>query len=248
MIDATVVDVSQDWVTACDVQQGFMRHPAPAPEGLSYDARCQQLRALGGDCYDFLPLSCHQLAFAIGDASGKSLPAALMIANVQSSLRTASYFVGHQPAAVLSTVNRQLHDASLADRFATLFYGVFDAPTHTLRYANAGHNPPLVVRPDGSSLSLATTGLPLGLFPDSLYDEGGVRLYPGDTVIAYSDGVIEAVNPCGEDWGLARLLQAAVASQACHASALVDAIFASLDAFSHGRLRDDATVAVLLAH
>lgn len=248
MTDTLVVDVSQDWATACDVQQRFMHHAVPAADGIRYAARCQQLRALGGDCYDFLPLDDNRVAFAIGDASGKSLPAALMIANVQSSLRTAAFFVGQEPSAVLGAVNRQLHTASMADRFATLFYGVFDRATHTLSYANAGHNPPLVIRRDGSVAWLETGGLPLGLFTDSTYEEGVVHLHPGDTVIAYTDGVIEATNPLGDEWGAHGIRNAAVASKAQHAEELLDAIFAALDEFSRGRQSDDATVVVLQAN
>ena len=245
MSDTMVVDVSQDWATACDVQQRFMLHAVPAAHGIGYAARCRQLRALGGDCHDFLPLTHNSMAFGIGDASGKSLPAALMIANVQSSLRTASFFVGSRPAAVLGTVNRQLHGLSLADRFATLFYGVFDLATRTLHYANAGHNPPLVIRPDASSVLLETTGLPLGLFPDSTYHEGTHRLDPGDVLIAYTDGLIEAVNQSGEEWGLHGLRKAALDSHTKTADELLDAIFASLDEFSLGRQTDDATAVVL---
>ena len=122
-IDTIVIDVSQDWATACDVQQRFMHCTAPALDTLSYGARCRQLGALGGDCYNFFPLPDHRLAFTIGDASGKGFPAALIIANVQSSLRTAAYFAGNDPEVVLSAVNRQPHTSSLADRFATSFYG-----------------------------------------------------------------------------------------------------------------------------
>jgi sigma-B regulation protein RsbU (phosphoserine phosphatase) len=245
MSDTMVVDVSQDWATACDVQQGFMHHTVPAADGVSYAARCQQLRALGGDCYDFLPLADHRLAFAIADASGKSLPAALMIANVQSSLRTAAFFVGDDPAAVLDAVNRQLHTACLTDRFATLFYGVFDASTLMLRYASAGHNPPMVIRRDGSVAWLDAASLPLGLFTDSRYGEGTMQLQPGDTVIAYTDGVVEAVNSAGEEWGVEGIRNAAVANKAQHADELVDAIFTSLEEFSKGRQTDDATLAIL---
>lgn len=247
MSETMVVDVSQDWAAACDVQQGFMHLAVPSQDGIGYAARCRQLRALGGDGHDFLPLTHNSMAFTIGDASGKSLPAALMIANVQSSLRTAAFFVGDQPTAVLDTVNRQLHTSSVAGRFATLFYGVFDTATGTLRYANAGHNPPLVIRPDGSSVLLETTGRPLGLFPDSKYDEGNVRLDPGDILIAYTDGLIEAVNQAGEEWGVHGLRRAALESQATYADELVDAIFASFDGFSQGRQSDDATAVVLCA-
>lgn len=248
MTDTMVVDVSQDWETACDVQQRFMHHAVPTPDGVSYSARCRQLRVLGGDCYDFLPLPSNHLAFAIGDASGKSLPAALMIANVQSSLRTAAFFAGDDPETVLGAVNRQLHAASLADRFATLFYGVFDRATRTLRYVNAGHNPPIVIRRDGSITWLDNAGLPLGLFPDSTYEESVLQLHRGDTVIAYTDGLVEAENPLGEEWGVGGMKKAAVGSRAQCADEVVDAIFRSLDEFSRERLTDDATVAVLQVH
>lgn len=250
MSETMVVDVSQDWAVACDVQQRFMQSTVLATGSLnySYSARCRQLRALGGDCYDFLPLAHNRLALAIGDASGKSLPAALMIANVQSSLRTAAHFAGDDPTTVLGAVNRQLHTASLADRFATLFYGVFDPVTRTLSYANAGHNPPVIIRRDGWHTLLHKGGLPLGLFMDSSYEQGAVHLCPGDMLIAYTDGVVEAVGASGEEWGVEGLHHAALAMQGrdCDSSQLVEAVFAALDEFSAGRLADDATVLALL--
>jgi sigma-B regulation protein RsbU (phosphoserine phosphatase) len=227
MADTLVVDVSQDWATASHVQQRFMKRPAFAVDGISYGARCRQLRALGGDCYDFLSLSRGQLAFVISDASGKSLPAALVIADVQPSLRTAALFAGNAPATVIGTVNRQLQAASLSGQFSTLFYGVFDAVTRSLCYCNAGHNPPLVIRGNGSVDRLETKGFPLGLF-------AVVHLQSGDTVVAYTDGVIEAVNPSGEEWGVERIRTAAVESKARDAEEVVDAIFTSLDEFSRG--------------
>ena len=152
--DALVVHVSRDWAIACDVQQRFMQSLDPAVGTLDYGARCRQVRELGGDCYDFVPLPDHRLALTVGDGSGKSLAAALMISNVQSSLRTAALFTGNDGAAALRAVNRQVHASSLADRYATLFYGVFDGATSTLRYVNAGHNPPMVIRRDSSIIWL----------------------------------------------------------------------------------------------
>jgi len=245
MSDTMIVDVSQDWETACDVQQGFMHFAVPVAEGINYSARCRQLRALGGDCYDFIPLAHNRLALAIGDASGKSLPAALMIANVQSSLRTAALFAGEYPGAVLGAVNRQLHTSSLADRFATLFYGVYDPSTRLLRYASAGHCRLIVIRQDGSLTWLDGTGFPLGLFTESIYEEKTLRLRPGDTVIAYTDGVSEATNRLGVEWGVDGIKKAAVENKARRAEEIVDAIFVSLDQYSQGQLTDDATVAVM---
>ena len=176
--DALVVDVSQDWLVACDVQHRFMQAVDRAAETLDYGARCRQVRSLGGDCYSFTPQGEDRLALTIGDASGKGLAAALMISNVQSSLRTAALFTGDDPAAVLRAVNRQVYASSLEDRYATLFYGVFDRVTRQLRYVNAGHNPPMVIRRDGSSFSLRSCGAPVGMFPDWTYVEDTVQLSP----------------------------------------------------------------------
>lgn len=242
---AMVTENRREWATACDVQQRFMRHLAPAIGAVDYSARCRQAHDLGGDCYDFLPLAGGRLALAIADASGKGLAAALMISSVHSSLRTAALFTGADGAATLAAVNRHVYATSLADRYATLFYGVLDGTTRTLRYVNAGHNPPIVMRRDGSVDWLEAGGAPVGMFPDWPYEEGVVQLNAGDLVLAYTDGVVEAEDPSGEMWGVERLRRAVVQNRACSAADLVDAIFNSVDEFSRGRQADDATVATL---
>lgn len=216
--------------------------------GLNYDARCRQLHAVGGDCYEFVPLTNERLAIAIGDASGKGQPAALMIANVQSSLRTAASFAEDNLAAMLEAVNRQVHATSAEDRYATLFYGVVDRTTRTLRYVNAGHHPPMVMRSDGSIVKLGTGGIPVGLFPDSVYEEGDVQLNPGDLVLAYTDGVVEVENPAGEEWGIDGLRSAVTAKEARNPDDIINAVFTSMDEFSRGRQADDATVVALQVH
>ncbi len=242
--DEMVVDVSQDWMLASNVQQRFMQSLGRANASVDYSAQCRQVRALGGDCYDFIQLADDRLALVVGDASGKGLAAALMIANVQSSLRTASLFTGNDLAALLTVVNHQAHGSSLEDRYATLFYGVFDAATRTLRYVNAGHNPPVVLRRDGSLQWLKASGAPVGMFPDSTYEECSAQLERGDVVIAYTDGVVEAANSLGEEWGIQGLLQAAAARTA-DAEDLVRQIFNSMDDFSEGCQADDATLAMV---
>lgn len=245
--EEVVVDVSQDWVLACDVQQGFMQAPYTVSDSLDYSACCRQIRALGGDCYCFLPLKDDCLALVVGDASGKGLAAALMIANVQSSLRTAALFTGDDLAALLKAVNHQAYSSSLANRYATLFYGVFDNAKRTLRYINAGHNPPVVVRRTGPVGWLDTSGAPVGMFPDSTYEETVVELEAGDLVIAYTDGVVEATNQNGEEWGVQGLLKAAVcgAQRSQNAGDLVNLIFHTVDDFSKEHQTDDATLAVV---
>jgi sigma-B regulation protein RsbU (phosphoserine phosphatase) len=247
-MDDAVVDVSQDWVLACDVQQRFMQGLGRTSDSADYSARCRQVRALGGDCYDFMPLTNDRLALVVGDASGKGVAAALMIASVQSSLRTAALFTGNDLATLLKVVNLQAYASSLADRYATLFYGVFDGATRRLRYVNAGHTPPIVFRRNGSIDTLGTGGAPVGMFPDSSYDEGAVQLDPGDVVITYTDGVIEAANQFGEEWGVQRLLKSTATWARLgteNAEQLVRSIFNSMDGFSRGCQTDDATLAVL---
>ncbi|HEV3513490.1 MAG TPA: PP2C family protein-serine/threonine phosphatase [Candidatus Sulfotelmatobacter sp.] len=245
--DEMVVDVSHDWLLACDVQQGFMQGPWKASDGLDYGARCRQIRALGGDCYSFIPLNSEQLALVLGDASGKGLAAALMIANVQSSLRTAALFAGDDLGTLLKAVNHQTYSSSLANRYATLFYAVFDNVKRTLRYINAGHNPPLVLRRDGAVESLETSGAPVGMFSDSVYEEKVVALEAGDLVIAYTDGLVEAINQNGEEWGVQGLLKTAGygAQRFLNPRDLVNLIFHAMDDFSQGRQTDDATLAVV---
>ena len=246
--DEEVVDVSQDWVLASDVQRRFMQGLGRTNDSVDYSARCRQVRALGGDCYDFMPLADDCLALVVGDASGKGVAAALMIASVQSSLRTAALFTGNDLPTLVKIVNLQAHASSLADRYATVFYGIFDGATRTLRFVNAGHTPPIVLRRNGSIDTLETGGAPIGMFPDLSYEEGAVQLDPGDVVITYTDGVVEAANQSGEEWGVQRLLKAIAAWARLgteNAEHLVRSIFNSMDEFSRGCQTDDATLAVL---
>jgi sigma-B regulation protein RsbU (phosphoserine phosphatase) len=200
---------------------------------------------LGGDCYTFIPLEPDRIALAIGDASGKGLAAALMISNVQSSLRTAAFLTPDDGAVALRAVNRQVYGSSLADRYATLFYGVFDSSTRTVRYVNAGHNPPMIIRRDGSTEWLETGGAPVGMFADWMYEEASVRLNPGDLLLAYTDGVVEALNPEGEEWGVEGLRRVAMECEAQRADEVVQEIFRSMSEYSRGRQSDDATVVAL---
>ena len=242
---AVVTEPAREPVAAFEVQQRFLQHAGPGIDSLDYSGQCRQVEEVGGDFYNFGTLPGNRLAVAIGDASGKGFAAALMISNVQSSLRTATLFAGSNLAMALQAVNRQVYGSSLASRYATLFYGVVDEATRTLHYVNAGHNPPMVIRPDGSIVWLTTGGAPVGLFPDSIYEEGSVQLGCGDLILAYTDGVTESLNPSHCEWGTEGLRIAASASGAKSAGDMVEAIMQSMDKFSHASQTDDATVAVV---
>lgn len=240
-----VVDVSHDWLQACSVQERFMRGPARDSFRLDLSAGCRQMRALGGDCYDFACLGDDRITMLVGDASGKGVAAALMMASVQASLRTAAQFTGDNLAALFRAANVHACASSLADRYATLFYGVMNRAALTLRYVNAGHNPPAVLHCDGSVDWLEPSGAPVGLFPNETWREEIIQLYPGDLVVAYTDGVIETSNSSGKEWGIDGLLQAAEARRMDPADEIVRTILNSMDSFSGGVQTDDATVTVI---
>jgi sigma-B regulation protein RsbU (phosphoserine phosphatase) len=211
--DNMVVDVSQDRALACDVQQGVKQAPRTVNDYLDCRARGRQVRSLGGDWRGLFQLKGDRLALVVGDASGKGLAAALMMANVQSSVRTAALFTGDDLAALFKVVNHQAYASSSEDRYATLFYGVLDGSARTLRYVNAGHNPPVVIRRDGSIHWLETGGAPVGLVADSEYGEGIVKLQTGELPIAFTDGLIEATSQDGKQWGVQGLLDAAACGE-----------------------------------
>jgi sigma-B regulation protein RsbU (phosphoserine phosphatase) len=259
-----VVDVSQDWVVACGLQERFMETPCATTQSLTYNARCRQMRALGGDCFHFVPLPGRRhkrtgrlvpvvragkyVALAVADASGKGLPAALIIANVQSSLRTATLFAPEDPGAVVTAVNRQLHACSPADRYATLFYGVFDEHTRRLHYVNAGHNPAVVIRRGSAVTWLEASAPPVGLFAETVYRAQAVQLYSGDLVVAYTDGIVEATNTSGADWGVEGLLATVKRFRPRQPGNIVEAVFAALDEFAGDKQTDDATMLAALVH
>ncbi len=240
-----VLESYNDLAAACAVQQRFMQHWSPEKDAWRYSARCRQLCNVGGDCYDFIRLPDNRLAVAIADASGKGMAAALSISGLQSSLRTAVSFAGNDPGAVVEAVNRQVHASSLAGRYATLFFGIFDEVTRSLCYVNAGHNAPIIVSHNRSDTCLNAGGLPVGMFPDSKYSEGEVQLWPGDLLIAYTDGITEATNSAGDEFGVERLRQTAAHAARLDANEIVEKIFQAVDEFSNGHQSDDATLLVL---
>src|SRR5207237_1178957 len=143
--------------------------------------------------YDFLDLG-DDLGFVLADVSGKGVPAALLMANLQACFRTQAASGERRPAELLEAVHRHFYDSTSSDRFATLFFGSYDDRTRRMRYANCGHCAPLLLRADGELQRLDSTAPMLGAFEEWNCAEDEVTLHPGDTLLLYSDGVTEAVN------------------------------------------------------
>jgi phosphoserine phosphatase RsbU/P len=142
----------------------------------------------------------------------------------------------------VTAVDRQLHACSPAERYATLFYGVFDEDTRTLHYVNAGHNPAMVIRANGDVTRLEASAPPVGLLKEPVYQSETVSLYPGDLIVAYTDGFVEATNTSGEEWGIAGLLAVVKRCRPRQPERIVESAFAALDEFSSDNQTDDATI------
>jgi sigma-B regulation protein RsbU (phosphoserine phosphatase) len=211
--------------------------------GCELSARWQPALAFGGDCYDAIRLSESRLAVSIADVCGKGLPAALLMSNLQASVRAFSS-EDRTPRDVVSSANRALCRHRDLRRFVTLFYAVYDAGTRMLRYTNAGHNPPFVVCRDGSFVRLTTGGMVTGIFSDVSYEEGEVVLEAGDRVILFTDGITEARSAAGAEFGDEGLLHAVMSRRHRDAATLVQGIFEDVTAFTGAALEDDATALV----
>jgi serine phosphatase RsbU (regulator of sigma subunit) len=203
----------------------------------------QPARSVGGDFYDCLPCADGRLGLSIGDVTGKGISAALLMATVHTMLRAATQEMT-SPSGVLARVNELLAAEIPAGMFVTCFVALLDPASGRLRYANAGHEPPFLQH-EGSASELWATGMPLGMMPGTHYEEYEIELAPGDGLLFYSDGLIEAHNPRHEMFGFPRL-QRLLAEQTKGAP-LIDVLLSELKGFTgeEWEQEDDVTLLAL---
>jgi sigma-B regulation protein RsbU (phosphoserine phosphatase) len=240
--------MSREVEIAREVQERLFPQSRPEVAGLDYAGACRPALGVGGDYFDFLELPGGRLGLAIGDVSGKGISAALLMASLQASLRGQSLAGGADLAALMSNVNQLIYEASQANRYATFFYGTYDPAARTLHYVNAGHNAPMVLRGVDGALRvqrLDQGGPVIGMLYPVPYVEASVSLLPGDLLVAYTDGISEAMNGADEEWGEERLQAVAAGARDVCAEELVQRIFAAADAFAAGaKQHDDMTLVV----
>ena len=232
---------------AASVQQKLFPAAGRLLKTIDYAGSCLPAKGVGGDYYDFLDLGDESIGFVLGDVSGKGMPAALLMANLQACFRTQAAAGSKRPAEILEAVHRHFYTSTQSDRFATLFFGVYDDRTRRMRYANCGHCAPLLLRADGSVEKLEPTATMLGAFEDWTCGEDEVMLHPGDTLVLYSDGVTEAANETGDDFGEERVIDAVRNAQERSANDLVGAIVNAVAAHSGAARMDDVTVTAICA-
>jgi phosphoserine phosphatase RsbU/P len=184
---------------AAKVQQGLFPRVLPAAPGLDYAGICRPARGVSGDYYDFLPLGDGKLGLLLADVCGKGMPAALLGASLHAAVR-ANANAGDGCGEVLAKASRLLYETTTAERYATVFYAVYDPTAQVLIYANAGHCAPIVVR-DGASIRLDSITVPVGMTPSLPACENRVPLITGDWLLIFSDGIPEAANESGDEFG-----------------------------------------------
>jgi sigma-B regulation protein RsbU (phosphoserine phosphatase) len=226
------------------IQRALLPAPRRQAGPFAIAARWQPSGGFGGDCYDILPSDDGTLALTIADIAGKGLPAALLMSTLQASVRAFAADAA-DPNRICATVNRLLCRTMPSGRFATLGCVHLDPASSTLRYALAGHNPPLLLRRTGERMRLDRGGTVLGVFTDAVYDGASVPLAPGDVIVLFTDGIVEAANPVGEEYGDDRLCAIVERTSRRSPDEIVDAVFTDVEAFAHDGLQDDATVVVV---
>ena len=241
--------VRRDLELAAEVQRRLLpRRPPRTPIG-TLAAFTLPARSIGGDYYDFVDLPGGDIGIAIADVSGKGIAAALLMSVVQASLRLMSADGSGSCSELAAKMNRFLYGSTAGNKYATFFYAQVDRSAHSLRFVNAGHNPPYLVRRTSAGIEaqqLKAGGTVLGLFPETDYEAGELRLCPGDVLVAFTDGVTEALNLQGEEFGEARLEALLGNAMGCSAEAISDRLTTAMrEWIADAEQHDDLTFIVL---
>ena len=235
---------AQELDIAKQVQARLFPQRLPQLNTLEYAGVCLQARQVGGDYYDFLDLGRERLGLVVGDIAGKGIAAALLMANLQANLRSQCAIALDQPERFLRSVNQSFYENTAENAYATLFFAEYDDRTASLRYANCGHLCALLLRRDGALERLHSTATVLGLFPEWECATGERRLFPGDTLALYTDGITEAFDGTREEFGERRLVEVLRRHRELPSSQLLACIVDAVRRFSPGEQQDDITLIV----
>ena len=241
-----LVSIQKELDVASSMQQSILPTQFPHTEQYETFGSMEPARNVGGDFFDVVRLGNGLVGLAVADVSDKGVPAALFMMSSRTLLKGTALGLG-QPGAVLREVNDLLVQDNTTAMFVTLLYAVYDPDSGNFTYANGGHNPPLLVRPDGSSEYLQTTGgIALGVAPGTSYDERTTALGAGDMVIMYTDGVTEAMNAENEEFGEERLQEVFAQSPPADPQSAARAVFDAVHAFAGGVKQSDAITCLVL--
>jgi serine phosphatase RsbU (regulator of sigma subunit)/pSer/pThr/pTyr-binding forkhead associated (FHA) protein len=237
--------LEQELQLASEIQQRFQPTQAPNVPGYELQGISFPCYEIGGDYYDFIERADGRMIVTLGDVSGKGTAAALLMSSLHAAVHAQAS--SHSSLAdTISAVNKYLAENIPSNRFITLFYAELDPASGGVSFINAGHNPPLIVHAAGTTENLSAGGLPLGIRHDADYSEGRTQLHPSDVLVIYSDGVSEAVNPQGEEFGTERLYQVVSHNLNASAAGIRDRIEAALTKWAQGTpAADDITLVIV---
>jgi sigma-B regulation protein RsbU (phosphoserine phosphatase) len=225
------------------------KHP-PDPENHNICAVSIPSRTIGGDFYDFIPKENSEFAMVIADASGKGMQAALIVTQIQAMIRS-EIDSGNNISKMIKNINHNVFELTSSDKFATLFYGEYNPQTRQLKYSNAGHNYPILVRNDGTHELLSKGGMVIGAFDSAVYEEGSIVLNDGDLLFLYTDGLSEAQNVGSEnydEYGEQRIIEFVTNKRLLSSEELIDAILEDARRFDPiDPPRDDTTIIIMKA-
>lgn len=237
--------IEEELRMASQIQQALL--PKSRTRGSFYDATGRSIacRAIGGDFFEYIDLPDGSFGFALGDVSGKGPPAALLTAMLQGIFWTQS-FAPVEPAAMITRVNQALLARGIENRFATIFFAIL-SPDGRLTYCNAGQNPPLLFSASGVR-KLETGGMIVGLFPHACYEQEELRLNAGDLLVVYSDGVSEALNDAGDEFGESRVNDTVDPSWLEPSEVVLQTLLQAVRSFAHGAPQNDDVTALIVRY
>jgi sigma-B regulation protein RsbU (phosphoserine phosphatase) len=234
----------QELGKAREIQEGLLPKNIPQVRGLEIAGVWHPARTIGGDFYDVVKFSDRRVGVCIGDVVGKGISAALLMANLQASFR-AFTSQAISPAGVVGKMNEVLCNNLARDKFVTFCYCTIDLHERRLTYAGAGHMPPILVRKSGAPIILREGGRPLGIFPDGEYEDISLDLQSGDQIVFYTDGLTEATNSGGEEFGETRTVELGGRNVRLGADALLNQYVREVTQFCAGNFQDDLTMVVV---
>jgi phosphoserine phosphatase RsbU/P len=237
--------IEKELLAAREVQMMFIPKRLPEVDGYDCAACTIPAKEVGGDLYDFIARSEGEMAFCLGDVSGKGFPASLLMANTQATLRDQS-LMNDSASLCVSRTNKLLFESTSAEKFVTLFYGVLHTRRGTISYCNAGHEQPMLLGNDGTLRRLDAGGIVLGILPEYPFAEGEMAIGPGETCVVFSDGISEAINAGGEQFGEERISRTLAALRARPAAEIRDGLIEAVRTHAGGAPQaDDITVVVV---
>ena len=243
-LSALRASLEREIALARQIQAGLLPRQMPTIPGLQVTSAWLPARFVSGDYYDVMRIGSTLVGFCIADVAGHGMHAALLMSNFQAAFRLLGS-TNPAPKTLCSRLNEFVTANSGTEKFITFFYGVLDTNTNVLVYANAGHNSPILVHVDGSAIELCDGGIPLGVVDEFPYDEGEVKLAPGDLMVVYTDGVVESRDESGDMFGMERLRNLLLTCHRAGARGVRDSIVNAIAKFGVRNLEDDVTLLVL---